>query len=107
MDYGRKMEVAQQLREAAWRVEREAKSMGVPLPAAVRMVLTASNDDFLVAQHRGASSPEVVAKKIETMERQLDKLALEKLAATALLRGIHPEQALVANNSRNSYDVAQ
>lgn len=107
MDYERKMEVAQQLRKAAWRVEREAKNMGVPLPAAVRMVLTASDNDFLVAQHRGATSPEVVAKEIETMERQLDDLALARLAATALLRDIHPAQALVANNSQNSYDVAQ
>lgn len=82
-EYTRKIEVAQQFREAAWRIGREAKDMGVGLPGAVSMVLKATDRDFLVAQHRGATSPEVVEKEIEKMECTLDELARQKLAAIA------------------------
>lgn len=101
----RKMEVARQLREAAWRIGREAKDMNVPLPISVKMVLAASDEDFLIAQHRQPTSAETVVRKIEEMECQLDELARAKLGATALRRDIHQVQDRPVDSFQSLYDA--
>lgn len=86
---GRKYQVMEQLREAAWNTAAEAREMRVPIPASALMVLRASDHDFLVAQHRGPASPDTVASEIETMQKELDAAALQKLATIALRADTH------------------
>ncbi len=104
-DYEQKMAVAQQFRDAARRLGREVLTMGMRLPANVRMVLEATDDDFLIAQHRGVASPEVVAAKIEEMEVAIDQLALKKLGATASQYGGLPELDRPERTLQDSFDV--
>lgn len=96
-----KNHVENELRQQALRVQRAAESMAVEIPSSARMVLTASHEDFLIAQHRGAASPEVVAQKVELMETELDALTRAKLGAMILRHDNGPAVDQEGSTSQN------
>lgn len=74
-----KNEVARQLRDVANRLRDEATEMRVMTPKSVRMVLEASDYDFLVAQRRGPKSAKSIEYAIRYMESEMDQAAQAKM----------------------------
>lgn len=97
--------VEHELRQAARRIKEEAADIGVDVPPSAKMVLSASHEDFLVAQHRGPASAVVIAEKINGMERELDELATAKLGAAILRREPVQVGDPEGNNSQNPSDA--